>query len=392
MGGHVQRLREEHGVEADLVLAHELPDREYDIAFATWWETVGALWQLRARRRALFLQSFEQRFYGAEAPFERLGAEAVLSLPLEFVAVAPWLRDTLLELRPDARCHVVTPGIDKEVFSFERQVRRGAPLRVLVEGQPSLPFKGVQDALAAVREMNEPAHVTLVALDPREVDGLGADRVVGGLDARGMADLYRDSDVLLKLSRVEGLGLAPIEGFHGGLPCVITPYTGHEEYAADLENALVVGFGDIEGVTAALDRLAGDRDLLERLSAGARRTAEHWPDPSSSTAALHDALGEIEGAEPATADVPLLLRTLALHAELGRGRLTRLEARERMLERALADAQAHFQELSDSRDECSEMLDAANAELERIRSGSLYRAASAAKRAGRRLSGGRDSP
>ena len=58
------------------------------------------------------------------------------------------------------------------------------------------------------------------------------DRVVGGLDPAAMAALYRESDVLLKLSRVEGLGLAPVEGFHSGLPCVVTPYTGHEEYAA----------------------------------------------------------------------------------------------------------------------------------------------------------------
>jgi hypothetical protein len=385
---HARGLERDHGVEAELITVDALaPDREYDVAVATWWETAGALWQLRTHRRALFLQSFEQRFYGVDAPFERLGAEAVLSLPLDFIAVAPWLRDTLVELRPDARCHVVPPGIDKDVFSSEREIRRDAPLRVLVEGQPSLPFKGVQDALAAVRAMSEPVHVTLVALDPGDAGELGADRVVGGLDARGMAELYRDSDVLLKLSRVEGLGLAPIEGFHGGLPCVLTPYTGHEEYAEDGENAIVVGFDDIEGTAAALDRLAADRDLLASLSAGARRTAERWPDAAGSTATLHAALEEIAAAEPAPADVPLLLRTLTLHAELGRGRLSRLES----VEQALAGAQAHVRELSESRDECSDMLDAANAELERIRSGTLYRAAGAAKRAGRRLTGGPQS-
>ena len=385
---HVRGLGRDHRVEAELVTVDALADvrdRDYDVAIATWWETVGALWGLRARRRALLLQSFEQRFYGVDAPFERLGAEAVLSLPLDFIAVAPWLRDTLVELRPEARCHVVTPGIDKEVFSFEREVRRDEPLRVLVEGQPSLPFKGVQHALAAVRAMREPVYVTLVALDPGEAGDLGADRVVGGLDARGMAELYRDSDVLLKLSRVEGLGLAPIEGFHGGLPCVITPYTGHEEYAVHLENSLIVEFDEPEVATAELDELARNRDLLARLSAGARRRAERWPDASSSTAALHRALVEIAAAETAAPDVPLLLRTLGLHSELGRGRLVRLES----VEQALAAAQAHFKELSDSRAECSEMLEAANAELERIRSGALYRAASAAKRVGRRVTGGR---
>ena len=78
--------------------------------------------------------------------------------------------------------------------------------------------------------MREPVHTTLVALEPPAGD-LSVDSVVGGLGPAEMAALYRDSDVLLKLSRVEGLGLAPVEGFHSGLPCVVTPYTGHEEYA-----------------------------------------------------------------------------------------------------------------------------------------------------------------
>jgi glycosyltransferase involved in cell wall biosynthesis len=394
---HAVELGREHGVEVELVVlergreplpgiaVHDLAEargRPYDIAIGTWWQTAAALWELDAGRRAILLQSFEQRFYDADAPWERLSAEATLSLPLDFVVVAPWIRRALTELRPEARSWVVPPGIDKETFAADREVSRSGPLRVLIEGQPTLPFKGVTEAVAAVGAMREPAASTLVALDPDSATGVGVDRVVGGLDAAGMAALYRESDVLLKLSRVEGLGLAPVEAFHSGVPSVLTPYTGHDEYTRHGENALIVGFDDPPGTSAALDLLARDRDLLARLSAGARETADRWPTPKDSTRVLHDALREIAEGEPPAGDNPLLLRTLALNTTLGRARLSRRGA---ATEHALTAAEALVRELSASRDDCGEMLEDARAQLARIQSSRAYRLSRAAKRAGRGL-------
>jgi glycosyltransferase involved in cell wall biosynthesis len=396
---HARELARRHGVEAELVVGDRGGDgaiavgdvpvrgleqtrgRRYDVAVATWWQTASALWQLDASRRAMLLQSFEQRFYGRDAPFERLSAEATLALPIAYIAVAPWLRDLLTWLRPDARCSVVPPGIDKEVFAGASRTRREGPLEVLIEGQPTLPFKGVGEAIAAVRAMGEPVRATLVALDAGAAGDVGADRVVGGLDAAGMAALYRESDVLVKLSRVEGLGLAPVEGFHCGLPCIVTPFTGHEEYARHGENGVVVGFDDVPGTAAWLDLLARDRDLLARLSNGARATAERWPSQEESTRTLHRALLELAEGEPPAADERLLMRTLALNSELGRARLSRQGA---ATEQALTSAEALVRELSDSRDECAERLEETKAELARIKSTRAYRVASALKRLGTR--------
>ena len=392
---HARRLANDHGVDAELVVTSpaearsrerngvpvvQLADamaRRYDIGIATWWETVPALWQLDVARRVTLLQSFEQRFFDSDAPFERLSAEAMLALSLDFIAIAAWMRDLMSELRPEARCWVVRPGIDKQRFAAERDDRREGPLRVLVEGQPTLPFKGVGEAVEAVRRMSEPAHLTLVALDAAAAGELSADRVESGLDADRMAALYRDSDVLLKLSRVEGLGLAPIEAFHGGLPCVVTPFTGHAEYARHGDNALVVGFDDPAGTAAALVRLARDRDLLARLSAGARHTAASWPSGAESTRQLFEVLAELLRGDPPRADEPLLLRTLALGAELGRSRFEYLATTEQ----ALGTAQDLVHELSSSRDECAERLDEARSELDRIRGSRIYRLGRVAKRA-----------
>jgi len=83
--------------------------------------------------------------------------------------------------------------------------------------------------------------------------------------------------VLLKLSRVEGMFGPPLEAFHRGTTCVVTPVSGHDEYVVHGENGLVVDWDDTPGTARALDLLAGDRSLLHRLRHGALATARAWP-------------------------------------------------------------------------------------------------------------------
>jgi hypothetical protein len=141
--------------------------------------------------------------------------------------------------------------------------------------------------------MREGAEVTLVALDPPEARDFRVHRVVGGLDAPAMASLYASSDVLLKLSRSEGLGLPPLEAAAMGTPSVVTPYGGHEDWLHHGVNGVLVGFDDPPAAAAWLDVLARDRGLLDRLSAGALDTARAWPTVTESSDAMLRALRAI---------------------------------------------------------------------------------------------------
>ena len=390
--GHAQRL-EAHGIDAEIVLtAGEPPvaptdvrirplelarSDSWDIAIGTWWETAEQLFALDAPCRCVFLQSLEERFYSERELFERLGAASVLSLPVHFVTVAGWMSDVVAELRPDASCAVVRPGIDKAVFARPAGVRgHGGPLRVLVEGQPELWFKAVPDAIAAARAVDGPVTVTLVAPHPVEAATVGADAVMGALDAEGMAALYAEHDVLVKLSRVEGLGLAPIEAMHAGLPCVVAPYTGHEEYVRHGENGFVVGFDDRLGTTATLAALARDPALLRRLSDGARATAAQWPSAAESTAELAQAMRELAAApvpDPAVA-ARLALGRQRLVIGLGRLQLERLAWLEETAGSAHAALEAELLRCGDERAELQR-------ELSAVRRRRSYRATIAARRA-----------
>jgi glycosyltransferase involved in cell wall biosynthesis len=329
---HARQLHDRHGFDVTLVLAREQEDphwrhepleglpvlsldeargQRYDVAISTWWETALSLFELRAERHASFVQSLEDRFY-RPGEADRLGARLMLDLPVAFLTEARWIADTLAALRPEAPCHVVRNGIDKRVFAPPARIepRVDGPLRVLVEGYANVWFKGVNDAIAAVGQMHEPHHLTVVAPNRDGLVADGADRVVGPVSQRELAALYGETDVLVKLSRVEGMYGPPLEAFHMGATCVTTEVTGHEEYVEHGVNALVCDWDDLRGTARQLDLLARDRVLLHRLRLGALETARAWPTWEQAGQFMAGALHAI-ARQPPPATPPALARLLA---------------------------------------------------------------------------------
>src|SRR5262249_61167548 len=123
----------------------------YDVALATWWETVGPALEVPAERHGYFIQSLEDRFYRPGEP-QRVAAALTHDLPLPVITEARWIAETLEALAPERRCLLVRHGIAKDVFISPPlpPIRHEGPLRVLIEGSASW-FNGVPEALAAGR-------------------------------------------------------------------------------------------------------------------------------------------------------------------------------------------------------------------------------------------------
>jgi O-antigen biosynthesis protein len=289
----------------------EALDDTYDVAIATWWETSFTLFELRAERYVYFVQSLEDRFYRHDEA-ERLGAALTLDLPVSFITEARWIADTLAELRPEAPCFLVRNGIDKEIFAPPERAPANVsePLRVLIEGSPSSWFKHVHDAIDAAAAMREPRHVTVVCGDREALGDVAADEIVGPLSHHEMAELYGRIDVVLKLSSVEGMFGPPLEGFHRGATCVVTPVTGHDEYVEHGWNGLIVDWDDLRGTARQLDLLARDRKLLHFLRTNALETARAWPAWDQASQFMAGALVAIADA-PAPAGAAASARLLA---------------------------------------------------------------------------------
>ena len=340
---HARNLARHHGFDVTLVTTEvqEEPDWPYealphlrimglpearqasfDLAVSTWWETAYSLFQLDAGRHASFVQSLEDRFYEGHESVERLSARLTLDLPVAFVTEAGWIAESLEQLRPDASVHLVRNGIDKEVFSPVDEVRaHDGPLRVLVEGSPDSWFKSVGSAVKAVDGMHEPHELKLVCPSRNGLGPADAARAIGPLTQPELAEVYSNTDVLVKLSRVEGMYGPPLEAFHRGATCVTTEVTGHDEYIRHGANALICDWDDLAGTSAQLDMLARDRDLLLRLREGALATAKGWPGWEESSARFAEALTEIarEPRPDPYEQLPNMLQSLRVGLEQERG-------------------------------------------------------------------------
>lgn len=306
---HATRLVTRHGFDVTLAITHhvgeevwpydglaavrvadidQVVDEEFDLALATWWGTVPFLSRVHATQYAYFVQSLEDRFYDQDdSQTTMAGLTYRLGLPV--VTEARWIHELLGRFGPATPSYYVRNGINKDIFPEQTQVepRREGPLRVLIEGNPDDRIKGVPEAIEAVRRMRCPAELTIVAAKRSNV--LNAS-IIGPLTQRELSALYARTDVVLKLSRVEGMSGPPLEGFHRGATCVITPVTGHDEYLQHGWNGLLVGWDDLDGTARALDLLATDRRLLHFLRSNAAATARAWPSWDQSTTLMSGAL------------------------------------------------------------------------------------------------------
>jgi glycosyltransferase involved in cell wall biosynthesis len=261
----------------------------FDLVIATWWKTALELRHFNAPRYAYFVQSIESRFYRAtEVPLRTL-VDATYQLPGAYVTEATWIRDHI-KTNYGHDVALVRNGIRKDVYRKTGPVM--APRdpnrqpRVLVEGHFGVSFKNTALAVRLAREAGAKDIWVLTGTPVKWMPGVS--RVFSRVPMNVTPEIYRSCDVLIKLSTVEGMFGPPLEIFHCGGTAIVFDVTGHDEYIVDGKNACVVRRGDMDGVVTTLHHLLNDRLELERLQAGALKTAEGWASWDESSAAFRD--------------------------------------------------------------------------------------------------------
>lgn len=287
---------------AEVTTIEQLDDRPFDVAVATWWKTAYHLFEVPARRYAYFVQSLEDRFYPTRT-IPRASARITIGLPVCFITEAEWIADVLRQARPDTSCHLVANGIDKQQFAplDELPVPGEDPLRILIEGHPDVWFKAVGEARQSVAAMSQPNETVFVVPNSAAFgETLEFGLAEGPLDTAQLAARYQWADVVLKLSRVEGMFGPPLEGFHKGATCVVSPVTGHDQYIEHGWNGIVTDWDDTHGTARWLDLLSLNRPYLHFLQRNALSTARSWPSWKQSANSMALALEEIARSEPPT--------------------------------------------------------------------------------------------
>ena len=250
---------------------------EYDIAVATYWETLLVLGEVKAKSYVWFCQLYEDRFFPDRNP-SISSMQVAGAIPIPVVTEAHWLQELLTSENPDRSVEVVLNGVDKDIFN-ENICPHSPPsgFTVLIEGSLDALAKNTAYAIEGSLRSSRASKISHVGNRPFQTDDSRYHFIPSGLSFEEMATLYRSHHVQVKTPLAEGMFGPPLEGFHCGLPAIVTPVTGAEEYIEDGENSLVVMWDDPAGVGRSIDLLAENRDLWIRLQDGARRTAQAWP-------------------------------------------------------------------------------------------------------------------
>jgi glycosyltransferase involved in cell wall biosynthesis len=199
-----------------------------------------------------------------------------------YVAISRRMYQQLLERLPHRAdsIHYMPFGIP-----LPQRVRRTAPgpLRLIFVGRLDR-GKGVLDLpsiAAGLRERSVDATWTIVGDGP---DGASLRAAwpqsesvtyLGSLTNADTMARLSDHDVFVLPTRAEGLPVALMEAMGCGVvPVVSNIESGVPDVVTAGADGLLAEVGDVAGFAAAIARLAGDRALLERMSAAARRTVE----------------------------------------------------------------------------------------------------------------------
>jgi O-antigen biosynthesis protein len=268
-----------------------------DVISATHHKSVALLEAIRARRSdflpAYYVQDYEPFFTAPYIAQEAIASYTALPDMLLF-AKSHWLCNVVAE-RHGLYVAKVEPSIDRTVFfpagpaasaDGSSTAANAAPgvLRVAAMLRPRTarrqPLATVAVLERLLEELPGRVHVSTFGCYADELREIlpGAEEGIferhrGILSRADVADLMRESDVFLDMSVYQAFGRTALEAMACGATAVLPNVGGAWEFVEHGANALAVDTLDPESAVAALCALASDEGLLERLQAGALRTA-----------------------------------------------------------------------------------------------------------------------
>lgn len=256
---------------------------DYDLGIATWYRTFEVVASLGIPRLVYFVQSLENRF-ALSSGDEMAQVEALLSYAsgVPMISVAKWLTNALASISPNVNIWTIRNGINKSLFPLSAkdfEYGGGRPLRALVEGPLGVEMKAVDETLLMLQGI---AGIEIWHVSPYRGGAFrSAKRALEAVPLEQMSDIYKAVDVLIKLSRVEGMFGPPLEAMHSGTPSVASRVTGFDEYLVDGFNSALVDVDDFLSARVAIETLRDNPELLATLREGAHATARAWPDSTS---------------------------------------------------------------------------------------------------------------
>jgi glycosyltransferase involved in cell wall biosynthesis len=228
------------------------------------------------------IPGFEQRYGGIYPVLKPViqqiwhGAEVV-------VAKCAGEADMIHAVDRQVKVALIANGVDLQAFRPAVIAEHG-PLKLICVAR-LIERKGQAHLIQAIRRLRDMGIAVVVDLvgtgdaEPsyrqlaQELGVADLVRFSGYVPREQIAERYGDAAVFVLPSFNEGMSVATLEAMAAGLPTVVTRTGGTAELVADGVSGLTFDWADVDQLVMHLQRLAGDRGLVQRMGHAARERA-----------------------------------------------------------------------------------------------------------------------
>lgn len=280
-----------------------------DRGVATMWSTVKWLEQYSTIvKKAYLVQNYEPDFYNPGDPLRVQARRTYGCLNnIQYLTISRWCQEWL-EQQYGHFCKYAPNGLELKKFRKESEAgneaqkidfstdrakqevsqKAGAAdsnvnetagdkrkVRILIEGDCSAFHKNVDESFRITEKLDpEQYEIWYMAYHGEPKDWYRIDKFLPQVPYEKVQEIYQQCDILLKSSVLESFSYPPLEMMASGGCVVAVLNEGNREYLVDGENCLTYPLGEVEQGVEAIQRIAEDHELRQKLQEGGRLTAE----------------------------------------------------------------------------------------------------------------------
>lgn len=250
---------------------------QIDVAVGTLWSTMNWVDSYRnIRERKYLVQNYETRFYD-HGQFLQFQANQTYSMNnVKYMTISKWCEKWLKE-QFHQEVAFIPNGLEREMFfPKKRSFDKLRKIRILVEGNSADFYKNVDESFRIVDMLDKDKYeIWFLSYLGKPKSWYYTNKFFHKVPYEQVSQIYRQCDILLKSSILESFSYPPLEMMATGGYVVVRPNDGNVEYLRNGENCLMYDGNDLQTAVDAIEKIASDPSLRDRLYEGGQKTADN---------------------------------------------------------------------------------------------------------------------
>lgn len=274
--------------EIDFVdrFTHEIFDK--GLLVANVWFTAPWVKEISDKHKGIkpvyYLQDFDPWFAGKDKEQKVFDTYKMIDKKL---CNAKWSADMIKARFPEMKIDVIPIGVDTKLFcpvdGWQKKKLKNSergPIRILGFHRPVTTRRSSNELLALLHLLkNRYGKNIEVGVFGDKIEGTTIKERVelikyyGRTRQHELAELMRDTDIFVDMSKFQGFGLTNLESMASGVAVVSTDNYGIREYGKDGENCRIIPVDDIPSAVEAISALIEDDEQRIKIANEGLKTA-----------------------------------------------------------------------------------------------------------------------